>query len=165
MARWIDWLHRALLLIYIMKTISLWGTDTVLIKTCVLKYYETTFIFQGYGLKKGGQKSSSNPKIVEPLEGIYIQQVSCGLGHTLYIARDEENDRALLDKLPVYDPDKVRYFDKPGKHMILQLQGFYVKSVEWLVIDARMWQKREGVSDPLKLRKFDDFKTTWQGTM
>ena len=140
MARWIDWLHRALLLIYIMQTISLWGTYAVLIKTCVLKYYETTFIFQGYGLKKGGQKSSSNPKIVEPLEGIYIQQVSCGLGHTLYIARDEENDRALLDKLPVYDPDKVRYFDRPGKHMILHLQGFYAKSVEWLVIDARMWQ-------------------------
>ena len=148
-----------------MKTISLWGIDAVLIKTCVLKYYETTFIFQGYGLKKGGQKSSSNPKIVEPLEGIYIQQVSCGLGHTLYIARDEENDRALLDKLPIYDPDKVRYFDKPGKRMILRLQGFYAKSVEWLVIDARMWQKRESLCDPLKLRKFDDFKTTWQGTM
>ena len=33
------------------------------------------------------------------------------------------------------------------------------------MIDARMWQKREGLCDPLKLRKFDDFKTTWQGTM
>ena len=33
------------------------------------------------------------------------------------------------------------------------------------MIDARMWQKREGVRDPLKLRKFDDFKTTWKGTM
>jgi len=61
----------------------------------------------GYGLKKGGQKSSSNPKIVEPLEGVYIKQVACGLGHTLYIARDEESDRPLLDKIPVYDPDKV----------------------------------------------------------
>ena len=45
---------------------------------------------------------------MEPLEGIYIQQVACGLGHTLFIARDEESDRALLDKIPVYDPDKVR---------------------------------------------------------
>lgn len=47
---------------------------------------------------------------MEPLEGIYIQQVACGLGHTLFIARDEENDRALLDKIPVYDPDKVRFY-------------------------------------------------------
>lgn len=46
---------------------------------------------------------------MEPLEGIYIQQVACGLGHTLFIARDEESDRALLDKIPVYDPDKVRF--------------------------------------------------------
>ena len=44
---------------------------------------------------------------MEPLEGVYIQQVACGLGHTLYIARDEENDRPLLDKIPVYDPNKV----------------------------------------------------------
>lgn len=44
---------------------------------------------------------------MEPLEGIYIQQVACGLGHTLFIARDEEKDQPLLDKIPVYDPDKV----------------------------------------------------------
>ena len=46
---------------------------------------------------------------MEPLEGVYIQQVACGLGHTLFIARDEENDQPLLDKIPVYDPDKVRF--------------------------------------------------------
>ena len=62
---------------------------------------------QGYGLKKGGQKSSTKPKIVEPLEEVYIQEVSCGYGHTLFIARDEEKDLPLLNKLPVYDPDKV----------------------------------------------------------
>ncbi|KAJ7393514.1 Protein rcc2 [Desmophyllum pertusum] len=45
--------------------------------------------------------------IVQPLEGVYIQQVACGLGHTLYIARDDEKDRPLLDKIPVYDPEKV----------------------------------------------------------
>lgn len=61
----------------------------------------------GYGLKKGGQKSSTNPKIVEPLEGIYIQEVTCGYGHTLFIARDQEKDLPLLNKLPVYDPDKA----------------------------------------------------------
>lgn len=59
-------------------------------------------------MKAGGQKSSSNPKIVQPLEGVYIQQVACGLGHTLYIARDDEKDRPLLDKIPVYDPEKVK---------------------------------------------------------
>ena len=68
------------------------------------------FFSQGYGLRKGGQKSSTNPKIVEPLEGIYVQEVACGYGHTLYIARDEETDLPLLNKLPVYDPDKVRVF-------------------------------------------------------
>ena len=47
---------------------------------------------------------------METLDGIYIQQVACGLGHTLFIARDEESDRALLDKVPVYDPDKVRFY-------------------------------------------------------
>jgi len=62
----------------------------------------------GYGLKKGGQKSSTKPKIVEPLEEVYIQEVSCGYGHTLFIARDEEKDLPLLNKLPVYDPDKVQ---------------------------------------------------------
>lgn len=61
----------------------------------------------GYGLKKGGQKSSTNPKIVEPLEGIYIQEVTCGFGHTLFIARDDEKDLPLLNKLPVYDPEKA----------------------------------------------------------
>ena len=64
---------------------------------------------QGYGLRKGGQKSSTNPKIVEPLEGIYIHEVTCGYGHTLLIARDEEQDKVNLDKIPVYDPDKVRH--------------------------------------------------------
>ena len=68
------------------------------------------FFSQGYGLRKGGQKSSTNPKIVEPLEGIYVQEVACGYGHTLYIARDEETDLPLLSKLPVYDPDKVRVY-------------------------------------------------------
>ena len=70
-------------------------------------------------MKKDGQKSSTNPKIVEPLEGVYIQEVACGYGHTLFIARDEERDLPLLNKLPVYDPDKVMllpnvYFTRVG---------------------------------------------------
>lgn len=60
---------------------------------------------QGYGLKKGGSKSSTNPKIVEPLEGIYIHTVTCGLGHTLFIARDDSSeDKENIKKLPVYEP-------------------------------------------------------------
>lgn len=75
---------------------------------CILR--SEYFFSQGYGLKKGGQKSSTTPKIVEPLEDIYVQEVACGYGHTLYIARDEETDLPFLSKLPVYDPDKVRVF-------------------------------------------------------
>lgn len=59
----------------------------------------------GYGLKKGGQKSSTNPKIVDPLEGIFIERVACGCGHSMFIARDDQlGDREKLDRLPVYDP-------------------------------------------------------------
>ncbi|XP_031554442.1 protein RCC2-like [Actinia tenebrosa] len=59
----------------------------------------------GYGLKKGGFKSSTNPKIVEPLDGIYIHTVTCGLGHTLFIARDDSpEDKEDIKKLPVYEP-------------------------------------------------------------
>lgn len=54
---------------------------------------------------------------METLDGIYIQQVACGLGHTLFIARDEESDRALLDKIPVYDPDKVRFYFRNKRYL------------------------------------------------
>ena len=79
-------------------------------------------------MRKGGQKSSTNPKIVEPLEGVYIQEVACGYGHTLFIARDEERDLPLLNKLPVYDPDKV----------MLLPNFFILHGLDW-------WNLREGV--------------------
>ncbi|XP_001639937.2 protein RCC2 homolog isoform X2 [Nematostella vectensis] len=61
----------------------------------------------GYGLKKGGQKSSTNPKIVEPLEDIYVHSVTCGMGHTLFIAKDvTPEDKTMLGKKPVYTPVK-----------------------------------------------------------
>jgi len=42
---------------------------------------------------------------VKALEGIYILQVSCGLGHTLLIARDQaEQEKAKLMKLPEFMP-------------------------------------------------------------
>jgi hypothetical protein len=58
--------------------------------------------FQGFGEL---HKSSTTPMEVKALEGIYIQQVSCGLGHTLIIARDQsEQDKAKLMKLPEFTP-------------------------------------------------------------
>ncbi|BFZ23016.1 hypothetical protein BsWGS_26055 [Bradybaena similaris] len=57
----------------------------------------------GYG--EGGIKSSTVPKEVKPLEGIYVHSVTCGFSHTLLIARnDTEDDQKNLDKLPVYKP-------------------------------------------------------------
>ncbi|PSN33959.1 Protein RCC2 [Blattella germanica] len=50
-------------------------------------------------------KSSTTPMEVKALEGIYVHQVACGLGHTLYIARDQtEQERAKLMKLPEFTP-------------------------------------------------------------
>lgn len=57
----------------------------------------------GYG--ETGIKSSTIPKEVKPLEGIYVHQVSCGYSHTLFIARcDTDEEKAALEKLPVYTP-------------------------------------------------------------
>uniref|UniRef100_A0A0B6ZY47 Protein RCC2 homolog n=1 Tax=Arion vulgaris TaxID=1028688 RepID=A0A0B6ZY47_9EUPU len=57
----------------------------------------------GYG--EGGIKSSTVPKEVKPLDGIYIYHVSCGFSHTLFIARnDTEDDQKALERLPVYSP-------------------------------------------------------------
>jgi len=54
-----------------------------------------------------GQKSSSSPKIAEPLEGVYIHSVACGMGHSLFISRiDEDGDRERIGRLPVYEPPK-----------------------------------------------------------
>ena len=57
---------------------------------------------QGFGEL---HKSSTTPMEVKALEGIYILQVSCGLGHTLLIAKDQsEQDKAKLMKLPEFMP-------------------------------------------------------------
>ncbi|XP_023210764.1 protein RCC2 homolog [Centruroides sculpturatus] len=57
----------------------------------------------GYGDNR--PKSSPNPQEVKPLDGIHIHSVSCGYGHTLFVARDDtEEDREKLNKLPDYAP-------------------------------------------------------------
>ncbi|KAK4300103.1 hypothetical protein Pmani_027675 [Petrolisthes manimaculis] len=45
-------------------------------------------------------KSSPQPKEVKSLEGAYVGQVSCGMGYTLMIVRDEtEKDKEILEKI------------------------------------------------------------------
>lgn len=57
----------------------------------------------GYGENR--QKSSTTPMEVRPLEGVHIHAVSCGYGHTLFIAQDDtEEDRAKLNKFPEFTP-------------------------------------------------------------
>ncbi|KAJ8687635.1 hypothetical protein QAD02_023429 [Eretmocerus hayati] len=49
------------------------------------------------------RKSSTTPMEVKALEGLYITAVTCGLSHTLMIARDEsEEEKAKIAKLPEY---------------------------------------------------------------
>lgn len=51
----------------------------------------------------GRIKSSTTAKEVKPLEGIYIHKVSCGMSHTLLIARnDTEEERKKIEQLPVF---------------------------------------------------------------
>ncbi|KAM7310819.1 protein RCC2 homolog isoform X2 [Ixodes scapularis] len=57
----------------------------------------------GYG--EGRQKSSTTPQEVRLLEGIHIHTVACGLGHSVFIARDDtEEERARIRKLPEFVP-------------------------------------------------------------
>ncbi|XP_052759859.1 protein RCC2 homolog [Mya arenaria] len=52
-----------------------------------------------------GCKSSTTAKEVKNLEGLYIHTVSCGQSHTLMLARvDTEEEKASLNKLPLYTP-------------------------------------------------------------
>ncbi|ROT62143.1 hypothetical protein C7M84_020022 [Penaeus vannamei] len=45
-------------------------------------------------------KSSTQPKEVKALEGAHVSQVSCGMGHTIMVVRDEtDKDKEILEKL------------------------------------------------------------------
>lgn len=58
------------------------------------------FLLQGFGDMR---KSSTTPMEVKALEGLYITAVTCGLSHTLLIARDEsEAEKAKIAKLEEY---------------------------------------------------------------
>lgn len=62
-----------------------------------------TFGELGYGDNK--PKSSTTAQEVKTLEGIYVEQVAMGYGHSLVIARqDGEQEQEKLKKLPEYNP-------------------------------------------------------------
>ncbi|XP_060068574.1 protein RCC2 homolog [Ylistrum balloti] len=57
----------------------------------------------GYGDNK--PRSSTTPQEVKTLDNVYIHSVSCGYGHTLMIARqDEDSEKERIAKLPVFKP-------------------------------------------------------------
>lgn len=57
----------------------------------------TMCIFQGLG---ENIRSSTQPKEVKTLEGAHVEQITCGMGHTVMLVRDEtEQDKEILNKL------------------------------------------------------------------
>ncbi|KAG0712629.1 Protein RCC2 [Chionoecetes opilio] len=45
-------------------------------------------------------KSSTTAKEVKALEGSHVQQITCGMGHTVLLVREEtEQDKEILDRL------------------------------------------------------------------
>lgn len=53
----------------------------------------------GYGDEVGTPRTSTKPKLVDPLEGLTIMQVAMGYGHSLLLARDEEKSASILEGL------------------------------------------------------------------
>ncbi|KAL5014792.1 hypothetical protein ScPMuIL_009062 [Solemya velum] len=57
----------------------------------------------GYGDNK--PRSSTQPQELKTLDGVYVHSVSCGYGHTLFIARsDSDQEKEKLEKLPIFTP-------------------------------------------------------------
>lgn len=51
------------------------------------------------------RKSSTTPMEIKALEGIYVEQVACGMHHTLFLARSESNEeKEKIADLPEYKP-------------------------------------------------------------
>lgn len=68
--------------------------------------------FGELGFGDNGPKSSAKPKKVDLLEGATVNQVACGITHTVYLASGD-----ALDSLPAYtpEPDAVEAAPKKGK--------------------------------------------------
>jgi len=53
------------------------------------------------------RKSTTTAMEIKALEGVYVEQVACGMHHTLMVVRDaSEEDQDKIDNLPEYDPRK-----------------------------------------------------------
>ena len=63
----------------------------------------------GYG--KGENKSSAKPKFVNGLDSCLVTDVACGMGHTLFLIRDmDEEDAKALKKVPKVDKEDIAQF-------------------------------------------------------
>ncbi|KAL3776281.1 hypothetical protein HJC23_003151 [Cyclotella cryptica] len=63
----------------------------------------------GYG--KGENKSSAKPKFVNGLDSCLITSLVCGMGHTLFLIRDEDaEDAKAIKKLPKLEEADVAQF-------------------------------------------------------
>ncbi|KAL7479906.1 hypothetical protein ACHAW6_005625 [Cyclotella cf. meneghiniana] len=63
----------------------------------------------GYG--KGENKSSAKPKFVNTLDSCLVTSLVCGMGHTLFLVRDEDaEDAKAIKKLPKLEEADVAQF-------------------------------------------------------
>ncbi len=63
----------------------------------------------GYGT--GENKSSAKPKFVNVLDSCLVSAVACGMGHTLFLIRDEDaEDAKALKKVPKVEKDDIAQF-------------------------------------------------------
>mmetsp|Transcript_37307 Transcript_37307/g.78672 ORF Transcript_37307/g.78672 Transcript_37307/m.78672 type:complete len:631 (-) Transcript_37307:159-2051(-) len=63
----------------------------------------------GYG--KDEAKSSSKPKFVNHLDSCLVTSLACGMGHTLFIVRDDdEEDAKALKKVSIVEEDELGDF-------------------------------------------------------
>eukprot|EP00117_Sycon_ciliatum_P024625 scpid45440/ scgid20626/ Protein RCC2; RCC1-like protein TD-60; Telophase disk protein of 60 kDa len=60
--------------------------------------------FGELGFGPAGNKTSAKPKIVDPLDKIYVHTATGGYGHVIYLARDDtDTDKEEIAKLPEFE--------------------------------------------------------------
>jgi hypothetical protein len=78
----------------------------------------------GYG--KDEKKSSAKPEFVSDLDSCMVTDVACGMGHTLFIVRyDDEEDAKALKKVCTVDEGDLGYFLEQikGKRVDAEVDG------------------------------------------
>lgn len=68
----------------------------------------------GYG-EASATRTSTKPKLVDPLEGLTVMQVAMGYGHSLLLARDDKDSAATLKGLGECVPFEAGDGDAGGK--------------------------------------------------